>query len=150
MRQTSTTEVHIPRLPGFGKEAAMTEILVIDDEPEICAMIGEILELAGYQVREAHDGIEGISLCRARQPALVITDVVMPEMEGLELIRELSREMPETPILAISGAENLGIYLRAAGAFGASACMEKPFDPDDLLRAVEAALNHAAAISPPR
>lgn len=120
----------------------MTEILIIDDEPEICAVISKILELAGYQVREAYDGLQGMALCRTQHPALVITDVVMPGKEGLELIRELACEMPETPILAISGAGNLDLYLRAAGAFGASACLEKPFDPGALLRAVDAALHH--------
>lgn len=119
----------------------MTEILVIDDEREICAVIGGILELAGYQVWQAHDGNEGIALCRARRPAVVIADIVMPNKEGLELIRELSREMPEIAIVAMSGAGNVELYLRAAGAFGATACVEKPFSPDDLLVAVEAALH---------
>lgn len=119
----------------------MTEILVIDDEREICAVIGDMLERAGYQVAEAHNGNEAIALCRARRPALVITDIVMPDKEGLELIRELSREMPEIAIVAMSGAENLGVYLRAAGAFGADTCLEKPFSPSDLLLAVEAALH---------
>ena len=80
----------------------------------------------------------------ARRPTLVITDIVMPEKEGLELIRDLSREMPDVAILAMTGAGNPGVYLRAAGLFGAVALLSKPFDPDELLCAVEAALQRMA------
>ena len=64
MSQGETKEVH-PTF--FGKRAEMMEILVIDDEPGICVVIGEILSPAGYQVREAYDGDKGIALCRAQR-----------------------------------------------------------------------------------
>ncbi len=119
----------------------MAEILVIDDNSEIRLLIANILGGAGHQMREAGDGAAGLALCRASRPELIITDIVMPEKEGLEVIRELSREMPGLPVLAISGAENPTVYLRAAGLFGAAACLSKPFRPDELLRAVRAALS---------
>jgi DNA-binding NtrC family response regulator len=121
----------------------MAEILVIDDDDDVRSLVTDILDAAGHQTREASNGDCGMALCRARRPSLVITDIVMPEKEGLELIRDLSREMPDVAILAMSGAGNPAVYLRAAGLFGAVAVLSKPFDPDDLLRAVETALQKA-------
>jgi DNA-binding response OmpR family regulator len=121
----------------------MEEILVIDDNAGIRSLVTNILDMAGYRTREASDGDAGLRLCRARRPALVITDILMPEKEGLELIRELSREMPDIAIVAMSGTENSAIYLRAAGLFGAVAVLSKPFSPDELLCAVEAALQRS-------
>jgi CheY-like chemotaxis protein len=118
----------------------MAEILVIDDDADVRSLVTDILDAAGYETREASNGESGMALCRARHPRLVITDIVMPEKEGLELIRELSREMPDVPILAMTGAANPGVYLRAAGLFGAVALLSKPFEPDELLHAVETAL----------
>ena len=122
----------------------MAEILVIDDDDDVRSLVTHILDAAGHQTREASNGDCGMALCRARRPALVITDIVMPEKEGLELIRDLSREMPDVAILAMTGAGNPAVYLRAAGLFGAVALLSKPFDPDELLCAVEAALQRAA------
>jgi DNA-binding NtrC family response regulator len=118
----------------------MAEILVIDDDAGIRSLVMSILATAGHRTREAGNGDAGMALCRVRRPALVITDIVMPDKEGLELIRELAREMPDVAILAMSGIENPGVYLRAAGLFGAAVLLSKPFSPGQLLRAVEAAL----------
>jgi DNA-binding response OmpR family regulator len=112
----------------------MAEILVIDDDGDIRSLVTNILDAAGHRTREASNGDDGMALCRARRPMLVITDIVMPEKEGLELIRDLSREMPDVP----------AVYLRAAALFGAVALLSKPFEPEELLRAVEAALRRAA------
>jgi DNA-binding response OmpR family regulator len=122
----------------------MAEILVIDDDGDIRSLVTNILDAAGHRTREASNGDDGMALCRARRPMLVITDIVMPEKEGLELIRDLSREMPDVPILAMTGATNPAVYLRAAALFGAVALLSKPFEPEELLRAVEAALRRAA------
>ena len=122
----------------------MAEILVIDDDDDVRSLVIDILDAAGHRTREAPDGDCGMALCRATRPAVVITDILMPEKEGLGLIRELSREMPDIAILAMTGAGNPAVYLRAAGLFGAVALLSKPFDPDELLHAVEAALRKAA------
>jgi DNA-binding NtrC family response regulator len=123
----------------------MAEILVIDDDDDVRSLVIDILDAAGHRTREARDGDCGMALCRANRPAVVITDIVMPEKEGLGLIRDLSREMPDIAILAMTGIGNPAVYLRAAGLFGAVAVLSKPFDPDELLRAVEAALRRMAA-----
>ena len=113
----------------------MAEILVIDDEPQMRRLIARILTGAGHGVHEAENGRDGIGLFHRVHPALVITDIVMPDMEGIEMIRELRQEAPTIPILAISGG-GPAVYLRAATGLGATAALAKPFSTDELLEAV--------------
>ena len=117
----------------------MAEILVIDDEPQMRTLIARILCGAGYIVHEATNGRDGIALFHRVCTALVITDIVMPDMEGIELIRELHREAPTTPILAVSGG-GPSVYLRAATGLGATAALEKPFGAGELRTVVEGLL----------
>jgi DNA-binding response OmpR family regulator len=112
----------------------MAEILIIDDDPHIRRLMSRILRGAGHTVREATDGRSGLELFRERLPALVITDIVMPDQEGIETILELRRDAPSLPILAISGGE--GGYLRLAIGLGATEALAKPFGADELLAAV--------------
>ncbi len=114
----------------------MADIVVIDDEARYRRLIAQVLTGAGHDVRQAGDGTEGLMMCRQRSPELVITDLVMPGMEGIETILQLSRERPEVPVLAISGAEPASVYLRAATALGAASSLPKPFTVDQLLTAV--------------
>jgi CheY-like chemotaxis protein len=113
----------------------MAKILIIDDDPEIRRLIVDILADAGDEMFEAKDGEEGLRLVQIHQPALVITDILMPETDGLEVIRKLGRGAPPIPTIAISGGD--AIYLRMAKRLGASATLVKPFRPMDLLRAVD-------------
>jgi CheY-like chemotaxis protein len=121
----------------------MVDILIIDDEPQMRRLVTRILKGAGHAVHEAKDGQAGIKLFREVRPLLVITDIVMPDMEGIELIRTLRQEAPNLLILAISGGSNLALYLRSATALGATAALPKPFAADELLTAVSDLLNHA-------
>ena len=84
---------------------------------------------------EVKNGEEGLRLVEIHRPALVITDILMPQTDGLEVIRELRRGAPRIPTLAISGGH--AIYLRMAKRLGASAILAKPFRPMDILRAVD-------------
>jgi CheY-like chemotaxis protein len=105
-------------------------ILVIDDEAAIRQLVRRILERAGHSVIEAPNGRKGISLLRERQVDLVITDILMPEVEGIETILEIRRQFPSTRILAISGGGSVkgtSIYLEAASKLGADAILPKPF-----------------------
>lgn len=126
------------------------DILVIDDDPQMRRLLARILRGAGHTVREASNGRRGIELFREAWPALVITDIVMPETEGIETIRELHREAPAIPILAISGVGS-PIYLRAATSMGAVASLAKPFEVDQLLAIVAKLLEtpHGAPRSAP-
>src|SRR5215510_15469895 len=120
----------------------MHRILIIDDEPELRLMIREALEAAGYEVEEAQNGAEGLSLHRKWPFHLIITDIFMPGKDGLEVIKELRHDNEFLPVLAISGG---GLYhaeeaLMAARKVGASEVLQKPFALQQILWSVEAAL----------
>src|SRR5207249_2818281 len=109
---------------------AMARVLVIDDEEQVVKLIREVLEGAGHEVLEARNGREGMKLYEAKPTDLVITDLVMPEQEGLETITALSRRFPGVKIIAISGAQQkLDLdLLYVAEKLGALRTLEKPFD----------------------
>jgi DNA-binding response OmpR family regulator len=113
-------------------------IVVIDDDAMVRTAVTRILESEGFQVALAGDGREGLRLMRSLQPRLVITDIIMPEMEGIETIREMRRERSDLKIMAISGGARMGNanFLDMARTMGADAIMEKPFEPEDLVAKV--------------
>jgi CheY-like chemotaxis protein len=119
----------------------MADILVIDSDARYRISIAQTLTDAGHQVHQAEDGAQGLALGRRMHPALIITAIVMPEKDGIEIIRELSREMPDLPILAISGAVHASLYLQIATALGAAASLRKPFGDEQLLLAAAALLD---------
>ena len=117
----------------------MERILVIDDEPHILLMVKKMLERAGYEVDLASNGSEGLRLFSKLRPGLVITDIIMPEKEGLETIREMKRISSDLKIIAMSGGGKISAdnYLETAKIFGASRLIEKPFSQKQLLTYVE-------------
>ena len=114
-------------------------LLAIDDDPAVRGFLRQILAGAGYVVVEAADGKSGMSKIERQVIDLVITDLVMPEQEGLETLQRLRVERPNLPVIAISGAFG-GSYLKTARRLGATAALAKPIDPETLLRAVREAL----------
>lgn len=120
----------------------MKRILVIEDDDQIRLLLRKILEKAGYQVTEAQDGYVGLRLFRSQPADLVITDIFMPEKEGLGTIRELKRDFPGVKIIAISGGGLTGnlSFLQVAGAMGAQRTIVKPFDYMEILTAVKEVL----------
>lgn len=112
----------------------MADILIIDDDPSMRRLMIRILTAAGHRVRDAADGKVGLDLFRQARPDLVITDILMPEREGIETICQLRTEAAKPLILAISGGGSL--YLRFATELGASAQLAKPFATAQLLQAV--------------
>ncbi|HEX3746642.1 MAG TPA: PAS domain S-box protein [Bryobacteraceae bacterium] len=116
-------------------------ILVVDDEDGVRALLREILENRGHQVIEAANGKEAVRLVSAEVPDLVISDIVMPEQEGLETIQALGRLAPNLPIIAISGAFG-GQFLTLARLIGADAVLDKPISSDILLAKVDEVLAH--------
>jgi DNA-binding NtrC family response regulator len=113
----------------------MTKILVIDDDTIVRVTIVQILEEEGYDVVSAEDGLRGMAVFRQEQPDLVITDIIMPEQEGIQTIAEMLKTKPDTKIIAVSGGGRIGNvdFLRMAQALGAMAAIPKPFDPDELM-----------------
>ncbi len=120
----------------------MATILVIDDEADFREVVRYILEFSGHEVLEAEDGETGIALYRENTPDLVITDIFMPEKEGLETIKEFQALNPDMRIIAMSGggcAREL-MFLDVAKTFGARAVIEKPFMASELTALVDAQL----------
>jgi len=117
----------------------MAHILIIDDEEQIRTLLRNLLEREGYRISEAGDGLEALN-CQQADPAdLIITDIYMPEKEGLETIDEFRRRFPEVKIIAISGGDKTGKvdFLQVAASFGAQATLPKPFDLQEIVRIVK-------------
>ncbi len=116
----------------------MARILVIDDDEQVLSMMQKMLSRAGHEILAALDGFEGMRICRRTPIDLVITDIIMPDMEGLEVILSLKREFPGVKIIAISGRsfKKPNDYLRIAGKFGANYTLAKPFECREMLMAV--------------
>jgi DNA-binding response OmpR family regulator len=131
----------------------MKSVLIIDDEAEVGHALRRVLERAQFSVETAEGGAEGLALLERKVPDLVITDIIMPKMHGIDLIRTIKARSSTTRIIAISGGGNFGplqyqpdaittsAYLAAASEAGADAVLTKPFDKDELLMVVERLLN---------
>lgn len=116
----------------------MASVLIIDDDTSIRRVLRKALERAGHQVDEAGDGAEGMQRYRTAPADLVITDLFMPDQDGIETIQQLRDEFPASRILAISGGAVGGTAgtLTDAMLFGANATLAKPFTIQQLTRAV--------------
>ena len=116
----------------------MATILVIEDEREVREYLVEMLGRAGHQVRAAANGRDGVAMFRAEPAQVVITDIIMPEKDGIETILDLRRQHPRLKVIAISGGgrstpEN---YLHSARLLGADRAFRKPFANEEILSAV--------------
>jgi CheY-like chemotaxis protein len=118
----------------------MPSVVVIDDEPGVRAVAAHFLKGAGYSVATAADGREGAMLLRRGDVHLVITDLVMPEVEGIETIIQVRREFPHLRIVAMSGTGLSSEYFRMARLLGAHATLAKPFSAEELLAVVNSVL----------
>ncbi|MBT8488260.1 MAG: response regulator [Gemmatimonadetes bacterium] len=110
----------------------MATVLVIDDDPQIRRVLRRFIEREGHDVVEAEDGKVALRRFVGEPTDMVITDIYMPEMDGIELLIRLRETFPETKLVAMSGGGAIaaGHLLRAASALGAIAVLEKPFDLD--------------------
>lgn len=121
--------------------AAVARILVIDDEEINRDLLRGMLESKGHLVVEASGGEAGLQVFRAHPADLVITDIMMPEKTGLEVIEELRRDFPAVPIMAVAAGGH--DVLEQAAELGADQILEKPFRMKILLAAVERLLGEA-------
>lgn len=121
----------------------MSAILVIDDDASVREVVSEMLRLEGYEVTIAENGEEAISRLAKQRFELVITDLIMPEKEGIETIAEIRRNDDSIPIIAISGGGRLGPgdYLETARYIGADATLAKPFARQELLTTIDRLLS---------
>lgn len=116
----------------------MPRILVIDDEPQVRGLLERFLAKEGFEVVVAADGAAGLRALHATPVDLVITDIVMPEREGIGFIMEARKEFPALRIIAISGGGRMGpeSYLTIARELGANRAFAKPLDLPEFLAAV--------------
>jgi CheY-like chemotaxis protein len=117
----------------------MPNILLIDDDNQYRTMLRKTIERNGYEVIEASNGNEGIKLYRKNPTDLIITDLIMPEKDGIETIQELKKDFPDIKIIAISGGGRLGPhdYLHLAKMLGAQRTLTKPIELPVLLKTIE-------------
>lgn len=121
----------------------MSRILLVDDHVEFLDVQRELLEDAGHSVVTATNGFQALAAVDAEEFDLMITDIIMPGKEGLEIILELRRRHPLLKVVAMSGGGVVGAgnYLEIAEKFGAVHTLEKPFNATTLLDAVTLVLN---------
>jgi CheY-like chemotaxis protein len=120
------------------EEDVMAKVLVIDDDAAMRRMVVRALSAKGHDVAEAENGQDGLAAMELANPAVVITDILMPKTEGIETITKAKERFPKTKIIAISGggiSRNL-MFLDVARALGVDATLAKPFRPAELVDAV--------------
>jgi len=125
----------------------MAKILILDDETSILLMLKKMLERAGHEVEIALNGSDGMELFKKNKPDLLITDIIMPNKDGLEVVLELRKKYPELKIIAISGGGRIHPegYLPSAKHFGANLIFQKPLVQKEFLEAVSSLLNESGA-----
>jgi len=123
----------------------MARILIIDDEPQIRSMLTLMLEREGYEVVEAPDGVDGIKIYRQNPADLIITDLIMPNKDGIGMIIDLKKEFPDVKIIAMSGGglNKPNGYLKGAKKLGAACTLTKPIDREEMLNAVRETLKES-------
>jgi two-component system, chemotaxis family, chemotaxis protein CheY len=124
----------------------MAKILIIDDDKMVRETLRLILAAAGHQILLANDGKQGVKMFIETMPDLVITDILMPEKEGVETIGDIRKLKAKVPIIAMSGGGRVGnmSFLAVAKQFGADRTFAKPFEPDEVVDAVTELLKAAA------
>ncbi len=120
----------------------MANILIIDDNDDLRETLVMLLEDEGYKTNVAPDGTSGLRAFAEARPDIVITDVLMPDADGIETIRKIRALDPKARIIAMSGGALIGnaYYLRMAKTLGAMEVLAKPFEIDDLVRMIETCL----------
>ena len=122
--------------------SSMASILLVDDDEQLRTMLSEVLKRAGYEVQTACDGDEAIRMYGSNPTDLVITDLIMPNKEGLETIREIRQDFPTVRIIVMSGGGRSGPanYLALAEKLVAQQVLNKPFSHRNILEAIRGAL----------
>jgi DNA-binding NtrC family response regulator len=115
------------------------KILVVDDEDIVRTSCSRTLSPEGYEVRLAKNGVEGLKMANEDRFDLVLTDLKMPDMDGIEVLRIIKEKWPETAVIIVTGYQTVDTAVKAI-KLGAYDYIEKPFTPDALISAVAEAL----------
>jgi DNA-binding NtrC family response regulator len=119
-------------------------VLVVEDDAGMLELLKRMVERLGFAAMTAVNGKDALRQLRKHPACLVITDILMPEMDGIELIRRLWVERPGLPVVAISGAKDWENYLRVARELGAAATLVKPISAEELQAAIRRTLAQAS------
>lgn len=117
----------------------MAQVLVIDDDEDVRHLIRRLLEARGHQVLEAIHGVDGLAKLEASEPQMIIADIFMPQMEGIEVVKRIRASDVKAPIMVVSGGGrdyDLGV-LSWAKQVGADAVLAKPFTPEEFYDAMD-------------
>ncbi len=132
-----------PRFPStrpVGLVAESPSILIIDHDPQVRGLLRQTLEGAGFRVVEVCDGRDGIEQYERAPTDMIIVELLLPDIDGLDVMLELSWDYPDLKVLAITHGRGHLDFLDVAKKFGACQTLKKPLRPDQLLRAVRAVL----------
>ena len=111
-------------------------ILIVDDDELLCDMVASLLELEGHMVTTAHDGAAGLTYCREGAFDCIVLDLVMPRMDGLQFMREISRELPDHPPIVVMSASVTADIVEEGRDYGVRSMIRKPVDAEKLLGAI--------------
>jgi DNA-binding NtrC family response regulator len=136
--QTVPPESATSPAESSGPSRSRSAVLIIDDDQALCRVLCKALSEAGYEAVGALDGTVGLKLYSQKKFDLVISDIVMPNCDGVELIMALRKMDPKVAIIVMSGGGRISAenYLRIAAAFGVSGVLRKPFTMPSLLEMV--------------
>jgi|HubBroStandDraft_6_1064221.scaffolds.fasta_scaffold514605_1 CheY-like chemotaxis protein len=117
--------------------APLATVLLVDDDPALLEMLGRTLERAGFTVITAVHGADALAQMGQLAADIVVTDIMMPEMDGFELIRKLHAKWPHLPIVAMSGIDDTPNFRNLALKFGAKAALSKPVNRAHLVEVMQ-------------
>ncbi len=118
-------------------QTIIKKILVVDDEESITDIIKIMLSAKGYEVIIANNGKQGLDLYREKKPDLVITDIIMPDMEGIEFLKILKKENKNLPVIVMSGHPTGKQFLNISRFLGAHSYLQKPFSSSELITLID-------------
>ncbi|WP_280191219.1 response regulator [Delftia sp. PS-11] len=124
----------------------MAHILIVEDDEQFRQMLASMLAADQHRVSQAGNGFQGLEAAGRGHPDLIITDILMPEMDGIDFVMALKRQCPHVPVIAMSGGRrsiSAEFNLNSASLMGVAAILTKPFKRDDLRLAVRQALERA-------
>jgi DNA-binding response OmpR family regulator len=129
-------------MDGMSGQTSRRTVLVVDDEPTITEVVSRYLERAGYSAATAADGLEAIRVAGESRPDLVVLDLMLPELDGLQVLRHLSDGEPRTPVILLTAKGEQDDKLAGLRS-GADDYVVKPFSPSELVARVDAVLRRA-------
>ena len=137
-------------MPTKPTASARPTVLVVDDDPALLDSLKLLLEVDGFAVTTAENGVRGLQAFRNRGPDIVLVDVMMPKLDGIEAARQMRRERPDARIVVMSGEARVGrLDLQStAQELGAAAALRKPFDPAALAPLLRDVLRQAPPTGP--